>query len=53
MMRTGDQMKLTFMVEIIPQVGMVKKWLEVSRWEIEIELRRHILMGKNGYIRLL
>ena len=23
---------------------------EVSGWEIKIELRRHILMGKNGYI---
>ena len=53
MMRASDQMKLIFMAEIIPKVGMVKKMAEVSGWEIEIELRRHMLKGKNGYIRFI
>ena len=53
MMRAGDWKKLIFMAEIIPQVGMVKKMVEVSRLESKIELIRHILMGKNGYIRLI
>ena len=53
MMRAGDWMKPIFMAEIIPQVVMVKKMAEVSGWEIKIELRRHILKGKNGYIRLM
>ena len=51
MMRTGDQMKPIFMVEIILQVGMVKKW-QVMGWECKIDLTRHIVMGKNGYPRL-
>ena len=42
MMRTGHQKKPIFMAEIILQVGM----------ESKIELIRHIIMGKNGYIRL-
>ena len=51
MMRASDRMKPIFMAEIIPKLGMVK--MEVSGWEIKIELRRHVLKGKNGYIRLI
>ena len=53
MMRASGQMKPIFMAEVILQVGIVKKMVEVSEWEIKIELRRNILMGKNGYKRLI